>query len=178
MFSEQLLQSLRGIGGSNRTLVEKNLLLARKKLLQPDRPEMSHLQFQAWQMKLWLRRKNILKESSNQPPLCDLLHFTLLPVVPIKWLLDQAMNLSSHFMLKPQSSSANPCNEEEVWLFMLPWYSLAENILPSGTKSEDLKHWEEFGGEGAGNSTKTLLVSLGWTAWVHCYPDDQGNVDT
>lgn len=47
-------------------------------------------------------------------------------------------------MLKPQSSSANPCNEEEVRYFMLPCYSLAESILPSGTKSEDLRHCKEL----------------------------------
>jgi len=58
--------------------------------------------------------------------------------------------LLSHFMLKPHSSSANPCNEEEVRYFMLPCYSLAESILPFGTKSEDLRHCEELSKEKKG----------------------------
>ena len=82
--------------------------------------------------------------------------------------------LLSHFMLKPHSSSANPCNEEEVRYFMLPCYSLAESILPFGTKSEDLRHCEELSKEKKG----PVWVSSKWTAWVHHYLDYQGNVES
>lgn len=128
------------------------------------------------------RRENEFKKSSSNlkhNPLVVLPHLPLLLTVPIMWPLDQAMNLSSHFTLKPWSSSTNSCNEEGVRYFIFLYYSLAERTSSSETKSEYLRHYEELKGWEKKKNTKTTLaqVLLGCTASIvpHC-PDHQGNV--
>lgn len=112
------------------------------------------------------RRENEFKKSSSNlkhNPLVVLPHLPLLLTVPIMWPLDQAMNLSSHFTLKPWSSSTNSCNEEGVRYFIFLYYSLAERTSSSETKSEYLRHYEELKGWEKKKTQKQ--------PWLRCYLD-------